>query len=97
MEEAPFLCAVDRIVGGVEVQDDLLQRAAVVGDLSGVARVGQGCGQPEPAVHFTKQQGPGIGGQPAAVEIGDALLPAETGKAAAVAGYTLSSKGLPAL
>ena len=29
VEEAPFLMAVQRVVGGVEIEDDLLRRAAV--------------------------------------------------------------------
>jgi hypothetical protein len=77
--------------GGVNsIAPAVQQGAQGVRDLGWVARVGhairQSPGEPDPAIDLPEQQGPGIGGEPAAIEIRHDLQSLEPGKEELLAG-----------
>ena len=82
---------VEVFVAEGDAEDALCdQGSQVVFDLGWVSRVrdgvGQGLRETDPAVDLAEQEGSGVGGESAAVEIGDDLLLAKTGKEQRFAG-----------
>ena len=63
-------------------------------DEDGMAWVGdrrvEGVEQSDPVADLAEQQRAGVGGEPAALEVGDDVLGPEGGKAEGIGGYSLS-------